>query len=70
MDCWQSGRLPVGVTTDNDGNVYVLIRDDQAVQKFTQNGDLLGTWGEAGTGDGQFGRCQNCLLQLSGVHMV
>ena len=64
-DMWPVGSqysLPVGVTTDNDGNVYVLIQnfDDKAVQKFTQNGDLRGTWGEAGTGDGQFGRCQDC----------
>ena len=45
---------PVGVAADGSGNVYVLDRNNQRVQKFSSTGAFLTTWGSPGSGDGQF----------------
>jgi tripartite motif-containing protein 71 len=41
------------VALDSQGNVYVT--ENNRVQKFDSNGKFLTKWGEAGSGDGQFG---------------
>ena len=40
------------ITHDNDGNIFVL--DGLVVKKYTNNGDLLTSWGTTGAGTGQF----------------
>jgi sugar lactone lactonase YvrE len=41
------------VALDSQGNVYIT--ENNRVQKFDGNGKFLTKWGEAGSGDGQFG---------------
>ena len=45
---------PGGVTTDPDGNVYVVDTGNHRVQKFTADGAFLMKWGNQGSGNGQF----------------
>jgi len=47
-------RVPYGVTTDADGNVYVADTYNHRVQKFSSAGTYLTQWGSFGTGDGEF----------------
>jgi hypothetical protein len=39
---------------DGNGNVFVADPGNYRVQKFTNNGTFLTTWGSMGSGDGQF----------------
>jgi len=45
---------PTGVAVDATGNVYVLDRSNNRVQKFTSTGTYLTQWGTNGAGNGQF----------------
>jgi aldose sugar dehydrogenase len=47
-------RHPHGLATDSIGNIYVTVRDNTEVQKFTKNGTFITKWGSNGTADGQF----------------
>lgn len=47
-------NAPVGVTVDQDGNVYVMDSQNNRVQKFDRNGDFISMWGSQGDGEGQF----------------
>ena len=44
------------IATDSQDNVYVVDANNpnQAVQKFTNNGTFITSWGSQGFGDGQF----------------
>jgi len=44
----------VGVTVDQDGNVYVMDTQNGRVQKFDSNGNFVSMWGSQGNGEGQF----------------
>jgi len=45
---------PVGITVDQNGNVYVMDTQDGRVQKFDSNGNFITMWGSRGEGEGQF----------------
>jgi len=45
---------PVGVTVDQDGNVYVMDTQNSRVQKFDSDGNFVSMWGNRGDGEGQF----------------
>src|ERR687895_273728 len=45
---------PLGIATDQAGNVYVADSLNSRVQKFTPDGRLITRWGGFGGGDGQF----------------
>lgn len=45
---------PYAVATDNSGNVYVSEIWDGRICKLSQDGEVLLTWGERGSGNGQF----------------
>jgi len=51
-----NGQLnsPRHVAVDGSANIYVADAGNNRVQKFTASGTFLATWGESGTGDGQF----------------
>ncbi len=42
------------VEVDSSGNVYVADANNDRVQKFDVNGNLLMKWGSSGTGEGEF----------------
>lgn len=46
---------PSGLTVDSEDNVYVGdFGENNRIQKFDSEGNLLAEWGTPGTGDGQF----------------
>ena len=45
---------PSGIAVDSDNNVYVVDSGDSLVKKFDPSGNLLLSWGGAGTSGGQF----------------
>ena len=47
-------RHPHGLAIDPSGNVYVTVRDNTEVQKFTSDGLFITKWGSNGTDDGEF----------------
>ncbi len=46
--------LPVDVTVDSEGNIYVLDQGNNRVQKFDHSGNYLATFGREGQGPGEF----------------
>jgi sugar lactone lactonase YvrE len=48
------GTTPRGVAVGPDGTFYVAEWTANRVERFSADGTLLGAWGSAGTGDGQF----------------
>jgi hypothetical protein len=48
--------VPIDVTVDTSGDVYVADRDNNRIQKFTNTGTFLMQWGSPGScsWDGQF----------------
>jgi NHL repeat/RTX calcium-binding nonapeptide repeat (4 copies) len=45
---------PSGIDTDSLDNVYVADHDNNRIQKYSADGELLATWGTIGSGNGQF----------------
>ena len=45
---------PTDLTVDGNGFVYVADSGNQRIQKFTSDGDFVRTWGQQGSGDGDF----------------
>ena len=45
---------PVGLAVDGDGNVYCSDEYDNIVIIYDPDGQRIGQWGEAGSGEGQF----------------
>ena len=45
---------PVGIAVDEDGNVYCSDEYDNIVIIYDADGQRVGQWGEAGSGEGQF----------------
>jgi sugar lactone lactonase YvrE len=46
--------LPLGLTLDSSGRIYVAEFGNNRIQMFKGNGALVKAWGTLGTGDGQF----------------
>jgi DNA-binding beta-propeller fold protein YncE len=47
-------KRPMGTAVDAAGNVYVVDREGNRVQKFNSKGEYLSQFGSTGTGNGQF----------------
>ena len=45
---------PFGVAVDGAGNVFVVDKDHNRIEKFSSTGAFLLQWGSAGSGNGQF----------------
>ncbi|MCP4708348.1 MAG: 6-bladed beta-propeller [Planctomycetes bacterium] len=43
-----------GIVLDSDNNIYISDYSNYRVQKFDSEGNFLKSWGERGSGDGQF----------------
>ncbi|QTR50334.1 6-bladed beta-propeller [Candidatus Thiothrix anitrata] len=60
-------RAPGGVVVNsNTGVVYVADSGHSRIQKFTDDGVLLGSWGRYGSGDGQFSSPQSIAIGNNG----
>ena len=51
----ETGIFAGGITSDQDGNIYLSDAKLGLIKKFSPTYQLLQTWGGLGTGDGQFG---------------
>jgi sugar lactone lactonase YvrE len=47
-------QRPIGIAADGSGNVWVVDRDNNRVEKFDENGKFLMQFGGEGTGNGKF----------------
>jgi sugar lactone lactonase YvrE len=46
-------KEPNGITTDSEGNIWVVDTGNNRVQKFNEKGEYLSQFGKEGTGNGQ-----------------
>ncbi len=60
-------RLPVGLTIDKEGNLYVVDTMRCNVQKFTADGAYLGAFGQAGDHAGAFARPKQIAVDSEGI---
>lgn len=63
-------RLPVGVTTDKNGNVYVSDMMRCVVQKFGPDGKLAWSFGQQGDAGGTFARPKHLAVDSDGLIYV
>jgi sugar lactone lactonase YvrE len=63
-------RLPVGVTTDKTGNIYVSDMMLCRIQKFSPDGKFLGAFGEQGDHAGGFARPKHLTVDSEGILYV
>ena len=49
-----SSTGPAGIAFDRDGNLLVVDGLNGRIQRWTKEGRFLGSWGNKGTGDGEF----------------
>lgn len=65
---FSAGAFPTvatGVALDSAGNVYVSDSGNNRIRKFTATGTLITSWGNGGTGDGQFSAPQGLAIDSS-----
>jgi hypothetical protein len=47
-------RHPHGIDADSSGNLYITVRDNLEIQKFTSNGKFIDKWASNTTRDGEY----------------
>ena len=58
------------ISVDDEGNVYVTDSGNARVQKFTSDGQFMGTWGVSGTDNGEFKKPTGIAISNDGVVYV
>jgi len=53
---------PLDLAMDDEGNVYILTKDENEIMKFDRHGDLLSRYGGKGQAPGEFGRPRGILF--------
>ena len=59
-------KQPYGVAIDSLGDIYVVDRLNNRIQKFTNEGVFITKWGSSGSGDGQFNLPTNITIDSFG----
>ena len=59
-----------GLSVDDEGNVYVTDSGNARVQKFTSDGQFMGTWGVSGTDNGEFKKPTGIATYENNVYVV
>lgn len=70
-------NCPIGIATDESGNVYIADYGENTIQKYSSSGTLIAKWGGKGKGDGRFDWASikeidelgNTSWAFSGVHI-
>ena len=70
VDIWYGLNFPTHVAVDGEGNVFVADSGNQRIVKFSPDGVLLATWGEPGTGPGQFETPRGLAVDAAGTVYV
>ena len=63
-------NLPQQIAADDEGNVYVVDTGNSRIQKFTNNGEFLSSWGTNGFEDGQFQHSAGIVVYENNVYVV
>jgi len=58
------------ISVDDEGNVYVTDSGNARVQKFTSDGQFMGTWGVSGTDNGEFKKPTGIATYENNVYVV
>jgi subtilisin family serine protease/sugar lactone lactonase YvrE len=59
-------NYPMGAAVDSSGNVWVVDRDNNRIQKFNSKGEYLGQFGSEGSGDGKFNKPVDIAITAGG----
>jgi DNA-binding beta-propeller fold protein YncE len=54
------------VTTDLEGNVYIVDQKNYRIQKFMNDGTYILKWGSSGSGPGQFNNPRGIAVDADG----
>ena len=63
-------KLPQQIAADDEGNIYVVDTGNSRIQKFTNNGEFLSSWGTEGFEDGQFQHSTGIVVYENNVYVV
>ena len=63
-------KSPRGITIDSDNNTYIVDSGNFQVKKFDENGNLLLSWGDAGSAMGQFKNPTGIFVNENYVYVV
>jgi len=63
-------KLPQQITVDDERNIYVVDTGNSRIQKFTNNGEFLSSWGTEGFEDGQFQHSTGIAVDENNVYVV
>jgi streptogramin lyase len=63
-------RVPLGLSVDGAGNIYVADMMACRVQKFSPEGTYAGVYGQLGDHGGSFARPKHMAIDSSGIHYV